>query len=105
MKSFSSKTLIKISIIFLTNTQILQSLAKGYMALKSDLGYEAEHQRPQRIEEETANISQRTTIQNYRVDAYPHHSDFEQPEALQSKDIEEQTYAASADNPYEGAYE
>lgn len=45
---------------------------KGYMALKSDLGYEFEHQRPQTSETKPTDIAQRTTIQNYRVDAGSH---------------------------------
>lgn len=42
---------------------------KGYMALKHDLGYEYEHQRPGNSETQTMDMEQRTTIQNYRIDA------------------------------------
>lgn len=71
-KHFTIKRQFYFVLSLVSLTVNLSLFPKGYMALKSDLGYEFEHQRPQISNLRTMDMAQRTTIQNYRIDSGDH---------------------------------
>lgn len=82
--------------------------AKGYMALKSDIGYEAERQRPPTMEGEYSptalaqptDISARETVQGIGLDRNQSSSDFGSIENGPGSSIEQQTRFV-VDHPYD----